>query len=133
MSRENFKGTREHMTPKKILIIDDDLFLQSMLNIALTNAGYQVEMADDGIEGLEKLARIQPDLLISDIMMPNMDGVEMFRQIKERLQDSGIPIIIMTALGRKPWFNELEADGAVIIQKPFKIDLLIDLVNMNIL
>jgi DNA-binding response OmpR family regulator len=121
------------MLPKKILIIDDDLFLQSMLNFALSNAGYVIEMADDGIEGLEKLASMQPDLVISDIMMPNMDGVEMFRQIKERLQDSGTPIIIMTALGRKPWFNELEADGAVIMQKPFKIDLLIDLVNMNLL
>jgi len=121
------------MAEKTILIIDDDLFLQSMLNMALHDAGYKVVMADNGMEGLEKLVKVQPDLVISDIMMPQMDGVEMFRQIKERLQDSGTPIIVITALGRKPWFSELEAEGAVILQKPFKIDLLIDLVNMNIL
>jgi len=116
-----------------ILIIDDDLPLQSMLNLALKNAGYEVVTADDGQEGLEKLVTVRPALVISDIMMPNMDGIEMFRQIKERLQDTGTPIIIMTALARKPWFSELEVDGAVIIQKPFKIDLLIDLVNMNLM
>lgn len=118
---------------KTILIIDDDLQLQSMLNLALSDAGFSVEAAYDGEEGLEKLVTVRPDLVISDIMMPNMDGVEMFRQISERLQDSGTPIIIMTALNRKPWFNELEAEGAVILQKPFKIDLLMNLIHMNLL
>ncbi len=118
---------------KTILIIDDDLQLQSMLNLALGDAGFSVEAAYDGEEGLEKLVTVRPDLVISDIMMPNMDGVEMFRQISERLQDSGTPIIIMTALNRKPWFHELEAEGAVILQKPFKIDLLMNLIQMNLL
>lgn len=103
-----------------------------MLNLALRNAGYHVEMATDGQEGLDKLVARRPDLLICDIMMPNMDGVEMFRQVKERLQDSGTPIIIITALSRKPWFSELESEGAVILQKPFKIDFLLNLVNMNL-
>jgi len=120
------------MAQKNILIIDDDLGLQRMLNLALRNVGYRVEMATDGQEGLDKLVTSRPDLLICDIMMPNMDGVEMFRQVKERLQDSGTPVIIMTALSRKPWFSELEAEGAVILQKPFKIDFLINLVNMNL-
>jgi CheY-like chemotaxis protein len=119
--------------PKTILIIDDDLNLQAMLNLTLRDAGYNVVMAEDGQEGLEKLVSMRPDLVLSDIMMPNMDGVEMFRQIKDRLQDSGTPIFIMTALNRKPWFNDLEAEGAVIIQKPFKVDLLLKLLEMNLL
>jgi CheY-like chemotaxis protein len=119
-------------TAKTILVIDDALNLQAMLNLALKNAGYQVVLASNGQEGLEMVVRDQPDLVICDIMMPTMDGVEMFRQIKERLQDSGTPIIIITALNRKPWFQDLEAEGAVILQKPFKVDFLINLVNINL-
>jgi CheY-like chemotaxis protein len=112
-----------------ILIIDDDMALRSMLEMALQNEGYHVVGANDGQEGLAMLETLQPDVVLSDIMMPNMDGVEMFRLIKERLQDDGIPIIIITALNRKPWFAELEAEGAAIFQKPFEIGKLIELIN----
>lgn len=114
---------------KTILIIDDDLALQTVLEIALRDAGYQVILAGDGEEGIEKLISMSPSLVISDIMMPQMDGVETFQRIKEQLQDNGIPIFIMTALNRKPWFADLEAEGAVIIQKPFDIDKLLGLVK----
>jgi CheY-like chemotaxis protein len=112
-----------------ILIMDDDLALQTVLEIALREAGYEVILANDGQEGIEKLKTLSPDLVISDIMMPQMDGVETFQHIKEQLQDNGIPIFIMTALNRKPWFADLEAEGAVIIQKPFEIDQLLRLVR----
>ena len=114
---------------KTILIMDDDLALQTVLEIALREAGYEVILANDGQEGIEKLKTANPNLVISDIMMPQMDGVETFQQIKEQLQDNGIPIFIMTALNRKPWFADLEAEGAVIIQKPFEIDQLLRLVH----
>jgi two-component system OmpR family response regulator len=114
---------------KTVLVMDDDLALQTVLEIALREAGYEVILANDGQEGIEKLTALNPDLVISDIMMPQMDGVETFQRIKEQLQDNGIPIFIMTALTRKPWFADLEAEGAVIIQKPFEIDQLLVLVH----
>ena len=114
---------------RTILIMDDDLAMQTVLEIALREAGYQVVLASDGQEGIEKLAALKPDLVVSDIMMPQMDGVEMFQRIKEQIQDDGIPIFIMTALNRKPWFADLEADGAVIIQKPFEIEQFLRLVG----
>jgi DNA-binding response OmpR family regulator len=117
-------------TSGTILIIDDDLSLQAMLDMALRKENYTVVAAHDGQEGLELIETLQPDLIISDIMMPNMDGVEMFQYIKERLQDDGIPIIVMTALTPKPWFADLEAEGAAIFQKPFEINKLVDLINM---
>jgi CheY-like chemotaxis protein len=122
------------MTQSKgtIFIMDDDLALQAVLEYALRNAGYDVVIANDGQEGLEQLEKITPVLVLSDIMMPNMDGVEAFQRIKERLQDDGIPIIIMTALNRKPWFADLEADGAVILQKPFEVDKLIDMIDITL-
>ncbi len=117
-------------TPHRpIVIIDDDPGLVSMLVITLQSAGFQVQTATNGEEGLKLLERVQPALVISDIMMPQMDGVEMFNQIKERLQDDGIPIIVMTALNRKAWFATLEDEGAAIIQKPFEVELLLRLIE----
>ena len=114
---------------RPIVIIDDDPGLVSMLVIALQSAGFQVQTATNGEEGLRLLEQVQPALVISDIMMPHMDGVEMFNQIKERLQDDGIPIIVMTALNRKAWFATLEDEGAAIIQKPFELELLLRLIE----
>jgi two-component system, OmpR family, response regulator len=114
---------------KTILIIDDDLAMQTVLEIALRESGYKVILANDGQEGIAKLAAMRPNLVISDIMMPHMDGVETFQHMKEQLQEDGIPIFIMTALNRKPWFADLEAEGAVIIQKPFNIEQLLRLVS----
>jgi len=114
---------------RTILIMDDDLAMQTVLEIALREAGYQVILANDGQEGIDKIRTLKPDLVVSDIMMPQMDGVEAFHLIKEQLQDDGIPIFIMTALSRKPWFADMEADGAVIIQKPFEVDQFVQLVN----
>ena len=114
---------------KQIFVMDDDLALQMVLEIALRDAGYDVILASNGADGLEMLRDLQPDMIISDIMMPHMDGVETFGKIRERLQDEGIPMLILTALNRKPWFNDLEEEGAVIMQKPFEIDKLINLIN----
>lgn len=115
-----------------ILIIDDDLALQTVLEYALRSEGYSVVLASDGQEGLHLLKHLAPSLVISDIMMPNMDGVEVFYHLKDRLQNDGIPIIFMTALSRKPWFADLEAEGAVIIQKPFEVDRLVDIINITL-
>ncbi len=108
--------------PKTVLVIDDDGSLQTVLEIALQQAGYNVELASNGEEALERLDAVQPDVVLSDVMMPQMDGVQFFRAIQERLRYNNIPIIIMTALNRKAWFDELEAEGAVIIQKPFNVE-----------
>ncbi|MFP4441063.1 MAG: response regulator [Chloroflexaceae bacterium] len=115
-----------------IFIMDDDLALQKVIEFALRNEGYEVVLASDGQDGMQKLESLSPDLVLSDIMMPNMDGVEVFEHIQERLQDDGIPIIIMTALSRKPWFADLEAEGAVIIHKPFEVDYLLELIKTTL-
>lgn len=115
---------------KTVLLIDDDLGLQTVLGLALKDAGYRVVTAADGSEVLGRLAAAQPDLVISDLMMPNVDGVQVFEALKEQLRNEGIPIILMTALSRKPWFNDLETEGAVILQKPFEVSHLLEVMNM---
>jgi DNA-binding response OmpR family regulator len=115
---------------KTIFIIDDDSGLQTVLSIALKDAGYEVQVASDGEEGLERVRSVRPDLVITDVMMPNVDGVQVFETLKEYLRDEGISIIVMTALNRKAWFADLEAEGAVILQKPFDVDHLTSVVRM---
>ncbi|HMO57059.1 MAG TPA: response regulator [Roseiflexaceae bacterium] len=117
------------MDEKTILVVDDDLAMQTVLEIALREEGYRIVLANNGQEGVKLLGSLKPDLVICDIMMPQMDGVETFQQMKDQLQEGGIPIFIMTALNRKPWFADLEAEGAVIIQKPFDIDQLLRLIH----
>ena len=112
-----------------ILVIDDDPAMQTVLEIALREAGYRVEVASDGQEGVAKLVSLRPNLVICDIMMPQMDGVEAFQRMKDQLQEEGIPIFVITALNRKPWFADLEAEGAGIIQKPFDIEQVLSLIQ----
>ncbi len=114
---------------KTVFLVEDDESLQTILEIALGEAGYQVELASDGDEALARLEHVEPDLIISDVMMPYVDGVQFWAAIHERLQYEGIPIILITALNRKEWFEELEAEGAVILQKPFRVEHLISLVD----
>ncbi len=115
--------------PKKIFIIDDDLGLQTVLGLTLKDAGYEVASAADGQEGIEQLSEVRPDLVLSDVMMPYVDGVQFWAAVHKRLQYEGIPIILITALNRKEWFAELEAEGAVIVQKPFRVEHLVSLVE----
>jgi CheY-like chemotaxis protein len=112
-----------------ILVIDDDPAMQTVLEIVLREAGYRVEVAGNGQEGMRKLVSLRPNLVICDIMMPQMDGVEAFQRMKDQLQEEGIPIFIITALNRRPWFADLEAEGAVIIQKPFEIKQMLNLIQ----
>jgi two-component system KDP operon response regulator KdpE len=79
-----------------LLLIDDDLFFCQHLQMTLSNKGFQVEVAHDAISGLRKAYASVPDLVILDIMLPDMDGWEACRRFREM---SNVPIIILTALG----------------------------------
>lgn len=115
--------------PKTVYVIDDDENLQTLLDIALTDAGYAVERASDGETALARLATYTPDLVLCDVVMPYLDGTQVWQVLRERLQYAGVPFVLLTALDRKPWFAALEAEGVVILHKPFDIDRLVALVN----
>jgi DNA-binding response OmpR family regulator len=118
--------------PKTIYVIDDDQNLQTLLEIALNEAGYRVELAPNGEEALAQLNATQPDLVLCDVMMPYLDGAQVWQVLRERLQYAGVPFILVTALDRKPWFAQLEADGVVIVQKPFDVDRLVALISTSL-
>lgn len=84
------------MSEKLILVIDDDRNIVELVKLYLSNEGYNVEVAHTGREGLRKFAQLNPSLVLLDLMLPELDGYEVCRQIR---RDSNIPIIMMTARG----------------------------------
>jgi DNA-binding response OmpR family regulator len=84
---------------KKILIIEDDKIIINILEFLLKKEGFETHIAKDGIEGIEKIETIQPDLIISDIMMPYKSGLEITLFSKSNYPK--IPIIMISALGKE--------------------------------
>ena len=85
------------MAQKKILVVDDEPSVLKVLKRRLESKHYDVITAEDGLEGLEKALEGKPDLIISDIMMPTMDGYTFIKKLKAKPGFSRIPVIILTA------------------------------------
>ena len=88
---------RGNMGTKKILVVEDEAHLAEGLKLNLSLKGYDVEVSADGVSGLEKWKRWQPDLIVLDIMLPELDGLSVLRKI--RREDERLPILILSARG----------------------------------
>jgi CheY-like chemotaxis protein len=82
---------------KNILVVDDEESIRLLYREELSDAGYQVDVAANGKEALQKVQQARPDLMTIDIKMPEMDGIELLRRVREIYRD--LPIIICTAYG----------------------------------
>lgn len=108
---------------ERILIIEDETAIQSILSELLTNAGYEIEVASDGLEGITKFREKPFSLVLLDIMMPKIDGYGVCEIIR---QESSIPIIMLTALDEEEAqvkAFELKVDD--YITKPFSVKLVL--------
>ncbi|MFM8921753.1 MAG: MtrAB system response regulator MtrA [Candidatus Nanopelagicaceae bacterium] len=101
-----------------VLVVDDDQDLAEMLGIVLTGAGIDVEMVGRGDEALEAFRETKPDLVLLDVMLPGIDGVEVCKQIRA---ESMVPIVMLTARGdTQDVVAGLEAGADDYIVKPFR-------------
>jgi signal transduction histidine kinase len=87
---------------EQILIVEDDLAMSSGIRDVLEMNGYRVQLAENGVEGLKVLELFRPDLIISDIMMPEMDGFEFLEQVRRQSRWAAVPFIFLTAKGQRP-------------------------------
>ncbi|MBD3161396.1 MAG: response regulator [Candidatus Latescibacteria bacterium] len=111
---------RSIMEAERILIIEDETSLRTILKMQLEGAGYHVETASDGVEGLEKVRAGNPNLVLLDVMMPRMDGNEVCRRMKASVQTSQIPVIMLTAKGeRQDKLNGLGDGANDYLTKPY--------------
>jgi diguanylate cyclase (GGDEF)-like protein len=121
------------MMNEKILVVEDEASLRMILKMQLERAGYKVDTAADGLDGLEKVKGNPPDLVLLDVMMPRMDGSEVCRQLKANFLTSQIPVIMLTALGEvREKVAGLEVGANDYMTKPYSTEELISRIR-NIL
>ncbi|MEE2907094.1 MAG: response regulator [Planctomycetota bacterium] len=114
----------------RILVVDDEAHILHVLSLKLRNAGYEVLTAGDGEEGLHVATAESPDLIITDLQMPYMTGIDLCQALSERQVTQAIPVIILTARGYALSDGDL-ATGNIreVVSKPFSPRLLIQMVQ----
>ncbi|EWS80801.1 transcriptional regulator [Brachybacterium phenoliresistens] len=110
-------------TPSRILVVDDDQAIAEMVGIVLRGKGFEVVTTPDGASALEAFGQVRPDLVLLDLMLPGMDGIEVCRRLR---RDSGVPVIMLTARSDTADVVEgLEAGADDYLTKPFEPDELV--------
>ncbi len=111
---------KESNVSSLVLIVDDEYIGRETLQSVLEGEGYQLEMAESGMQAIEKAKQLLPDVILLDVMMPGMTGFEVCQRIRSDPQIAEIPIIILTALDdRESLLNALKAGADDFISKPF--------------
>ena len=115
---------------KRALIIDDDPMIVKLQSMILTKAGYEIDSAPNGQAGLDRAAATGPDVVLLDVMMPDLDGLEVTRRLKADPRTSGIPVILVSArTGSEDVAAGRQAGAADYLKKPFDPDDLIALLD----
>lgn len=96
----------------KILLVEDDPLIYRMYQKLFTLEGYETEIAENGQEGLDKLEQFTPDIILLDIMMPTMNGVEMLAKLRADPKTKDIPVVVLTNMSDIRVSNEVFSKGA---------------------
>ncbi|WP_339174459.1 response regulator [Anoxybacillus sp. FSL W8-1294] len=119
------------MMAGKILIVDDQFGIRILLNEVFQKEGYETYQAANGVQALDLFAKHSPDLVLLDMKIPGMDGVEILKKMKE--MNENVKVIVMTAYGELDMIHETKKLGALThFAKPFDIDDMRDAVKKYI-
>jgi len=97
---------------KKILIVEDDPYISKMYQLKLNLEGFDVDIAVNGKIGLDKIKSESPDLILLDILMPEIDGLGVLKALKDDPKNSRIPVLVLSNLGREDYIKKSMALGA---------------------
>ncbi len=116
---------------QKILVVEDEEILLTALREELATGGYESEGAVDGVEGLEKVKTFKPDLILLDLLMPKMDGMEMLQKLKADSETREVPVVILTNLSDYEKISEALSLGAMdyLVKANYKLEDLLDKVK----
>jgi len=103
-----------------VLVVDDEPGIVEFLRYALEDSGYRVAVARDGLDALHQIARERPDFVLTDLMMPRLDGWELCRRLRQDETMRDVPILAMSAVSSRG----IEVDA--FLAKPFEMDALLD-------
>ncbi len=116
--------------PAKVLLIEDEPELLKALQVRFTACRFACETAANGQEALTVLKRFRPDVIIADLLMPEMDGYEFCRQIKADGRTASIPVIVLTAVPEDALAHRVdELNAACVLHKPFDSGVLLAVVE----
>ena len=114
---------------RRILIVDDSVSIREMISETLRNCGFHVVEAEHGLDALEKLKVEHIDLIVTDLNMPEMDGISLIQCVREQPATRLTPILMLTTEGTKEKINQGKTAGATgWIMKPFDPDKLVGMV-----
>jgi DNA-binding response OmpR family regulator len=106
--------------PNRVVVVDDDKEVQEIITFALSRNGFEVVVASNGQQLQDVLATTTPDLIILDVMMPGLDGYQIFGSLRKNAATQHVPVIIMTAHAENIYERiSLDLGAAVHITKPF--------------
>jgi two-component system alkaline phosphatase synthesis response regulator PhoP len=112
--------------PHKVLVVDDEDDILDLLQYNLEREGFEVVLARDGVEALGVAEEEKPDLIILDIMMPRLNGIEVCRRLRQNAQLRTIPILMLTALsGEEEHVEGLDVGADIYLSKPISIPVLV--------
>lgn len=111
-----------------VLVVDDEIGISDLLNDVLSDEGYRVLVAGNGRDALKRAEEERPDLVLSDFMMPIMDGAQLVEAMAGRPEFKDIPVILMSS-APEATIRERCTRYAIFVRKPFKVFDVIDLVN----
>lgn len=120
---------------KKVLLVDDDPDFVEAVKVIVQSGGYEVNVASDGKEGIEAVAKNRPDLIILDVMMPVMDGHQACAELKGNKETADIPIILLTAVADRVTTSKythrdmLESEAEDYMPKPVEPKELLELIK----
>lgn len=123
---------------KKILLVDDDPDFVEITKSMLEAKGFEVEAAYNGKEGLERVPKFKPDLIVLDVMMPVMNGRQACQKLKADPNTQNIPVILLTAVGEHVTTTTyshrdvLESNADDYIAKPVRPEVLVERIERNI-
>ncbi|KKW29584.1 MAG: hypothetical protein A3K06_01980 [Candidatus Doudnabacteria bacterium RIFCSPHIGHO2_01_52_17] len=115
----------------KVLVVEDEEILLTGLKEELESGGYTVQGASDGVEGLEKTKSFKPDLILLDLLMPKMDGMEMLQKLKADSSTRDVPVVILTNLSDYEKISEALSLGAMdyLVKANYKLEDLLEKVR----
>ena len=116
------------MTIRSVLLIDDDVGLAAFARMALESGGYTVHWADGGVAGLEAARRVRPDLILLDLQMPDVHGIDVLRQLKADPATAEIPVVVCSGQASLLAGSERAVVGGVL-DKPFRLAELFATIN----
>jgi len=117
------------MVRYSILLVEDDEALRTLYGFSLANAGYQVKAVSNGLDALTELQWHSPAVIVTDIIMPVLDGITFIEIIKSRAELANIPVIAMTAYGRTLLRLATSAGADLSVEKPIQVRSICDLVT----